>query len=269
MARKKRFAEAKAQRDKEDARRQEEARQKLLAEEERKRKREEEARLRKIEQARLQKLLDDKVEFRRQQSLRDCPAELGAQLRKACAMKDWEETQAICIEWEGHSVLDEKDQDGWGPAEWACKAGSLPCLESLFATWIIEHDTAKNNKKAVSSRIDAPDDSGMTLLMFAAIANADDCIRFLISKGAKRDLSNEDGLSAYLWAAKCGNLKALTVLEELHCNQSGLTRGGLSALACAEVGVGRRGTGKKGRDETVAYLRMKREEMLGEMEEDA
>ena len=190
------------------------------------------------------------------------PSGVSEEVHACCTSGDAEGLAELCAEWEGNPVLNVPDEDSWSPAVWACKKGRLECLQLLIANWENEFDSKSNNKTAVLKYLDAAmDSSGMTLLMFAAIADACEVIRLLVFKCAKKDTVNEDGFTAHLWAAKCGNLRALQLLEELHCNKAALTRGGLSALECARVGSARRGTGKKGKDETVAFLAIRQAEL--------
>lgn len=254
-ARKKRFAEAKAQRDKEEAEKKEQQRLTLLREEEKRRKRDEDNRRRKEEEERLRKLLVDKIDFRKEQCQRVAPEGTGEAVREACSSGDAEELAELAREWEGHPLLDEPDRDGRTPIMLASRSGATACVLILISLWENEYDSTANNRRAVLAKIDLADEVGMTALMFAAIANSMECIRLLVGKGAKKSIANEDGFTPVLWAAKFGNLAALRCLEELHASMAVVTKGGLTALECARVGLGKsRRSGRERQQETIAYL---------------
>eukprot|EP00045_Choanoeca_perplexa_P007581 m.69464 g.69464 ORF g.69464 m.69464 type:complete len:435 (+) comp14129_c0_seq1:121-1425(+) len=71
--------------------------------------------------------------------------------------------------------------------------------------------------------LDQPSSSGTTLLMKAASADAEDCVRFLLEEGAAVDSSDMIGDTALLIAARCENAAVARLLCQAgadvnHCN---------------------------------------------------
>jgi len=204
------------------------------------------------EAARIKKLVEDLYAKREANAGKSAPDGLGGELREACCIDDFEVVRTIVDEWEGHALIDEVDIDGWSPIHWACKKGSFECVKYILEnTWINEHETDRKKKKDVNLRIDLVDGEGQTLLMMAAISGNVDLVVYLISKGANKNLQNEDGFSAYLWAAYKGQLKVLKILEDKQVNTLLRTRGNLTALQVAIVGKNK---------ECIEYLQHKHKE---------
>jgi len=240
-AAKKRAEQFKKDRDAKLAEEAEKARIKQEQIDERKRIAAEKIRLEQIERERKQKLINDKNDYWKRQSVRIAPEGLGEEVRELCKFNEYSELEEIVKEWDGHDVLNECDIDGWSPIIWACKSGALECAKCLTKTWINEFDTDLHQKQAWLKKVNQVDpDFGNTLLMFAAQSGNCDLCLFLISKGGDRNLQNEDGFTALHWAAYRGHLPVCKAIVEVSggvsCKVDALTRGDQTARQAAVVG---------------------------------
>ncbi len=221
--------------------------EKEKAEEERKRLLAEQIKKKQAEENRIKKLIAGLNELREKNSKKIASEELNSEIRQVCIENDIETLKEYIDEWEGHRVIDECDCDGWSPLHWACKKGSTECVKYIIdTTWINKHESERLQQKAINARIDVVDELGQTYLMMAAIAGSVDIVKYLISKGAGKNIQNDDGFTAYLWAAYKGKLPVIQALAESQARTDLLTRGGLTALEVANI---------SGDDETIKYLK--------------
>ena len=214
-------AHAKAQAAKEA----EEAERKRIADEqaaERKRLREEK-----------QRAMDGRARFLASQRAKVAPEGLFEKLIDTCVVGIEHDFEEYVDEWEGHPVLDQTDLEGWGMEHWLCKKGHVECLVYLVEKkWWNKHDVDPDPKKIVA-RLDAKDEEGHTLLMFAAAGGHTEVIHYLLGKGVKKDAQSEDGFTALSWAVFNGHLEATRVLVEAGANLGLATRGGKNPISIA------------------------------------
>ena len=214
-------AHAKAQAAKEA----EEAERKRIADEqaaERKRLREEK-----------QRAMDGRAKFLASQRAKVAPEGLFEKLIDTCVVGIEHDFEEYVDEWEGHPVLDQTDLEGWGMEHWLCKKGHVECLVYLVEKkWWNKHDVDPDPKKIVA-RLDAKDEEGHTLLMFAAAGGHTEVIHYLLGKGVKKDAQSEDGFTALAWAVFNGHLEATRVLVEAGANLGLATRGGKNPISIA------------------------------------
>ena len=161
------------------------------------------------------------------------PEGLFEELVDACVIGNEHDFEEYMDEWEGHPVLDQKDLAGWGLEHWLCKKGHVECLVYLVEKkWWNKHDVDPDPQKVVS-RLDAQDEDGHTLLMFAAMGGHTDVIHYLLGKGVNRDVQSEDGFTALAWAVFNGHLEATQVLVEAGVKVGLATRGGKNPISIA------------------------------------
>jgi len=200
-----------------------------------------------------QKAIDDRNNFLDSQSKRIAPEGLGEEIRNACRNCDVESIKEYVTEWDGHHVLDEEDDCGWSTIHWAVKKGCVDGALFIMSKWVSPYLMEEDQKKQWLLRLEKKDDDGQTLMMFAAIAGSTELIRFFISKGCNKNVQNNDGFSALIWAAYHGQLNTVRYLVESLAQIDSRTKGGKTALQCAIVG------GEKKNKDVIEYLRYSEE----------
>ncbi|XP_050543924.1 acyl-CoA-binding domain-containing protein 6-like [Daktulosphaira vitifoliae] len=88
------------------------------------------------------------------------------------------------------------DEMGMAPIHWASDRGNLPILKLLI--------------EELSANINLQDEMGQTALHYAITCNHDDICLYLIEKGAKTDIPDEDGITAFqIFSESDSRLKSL------------------------------------------------------------
>ena len=96
-----------------------------------------------------------------------------------------------------------------------------------------KHDADPDPQKIVA-RLEAQDEEGHTLLMFAAAGGHTDVIHYLLGK-VNKDVQSEDGFTALAWAVFNGHLEATQVLVESGAKIGLATRGGKNPISIANA----------------------------------
>ena len=182
-----------------------------------------------------QRALDGRARFLASQRAKVAPEGLFEEILDACVTGIEHDFDEYVDEWEGHPVLDQKDQDGWGIEHWLCKKGHVDCLAYLVEKkWWNKHDADPDPQKIVA-RLEAQDEEGHTLLMFAAAGGHTDVIHYLLGKEVNKDVQSEDGFTALAWAVFNGHLEATQVLVESGAKIGLATRGGKNPVSIANA----------------------------------